>query len=546
MQRFLPLSNLTTVQPSFPRWEVPARMPQLPRHFWLYLMTSIIVTGVALPVVYLVIRATGAGTEGIDYLLRPRTLTIISNSLLLTGGVVLASALIGIPFAWLTTRTNLLFRRVWLILGLLPMVIPSYIGAVTLVAVFGPVGYAQQVLAPLGITRLPDIYGFFGAWLTITLFTYPYFVLPIRAALLKSDPALEEAAHSLGLSRWQVFVRVTLPLLHPALAAGALLTALYTLSDFGAVMVMRYNAFTRAIYTSYNSSFDRSQAAILSLVLVALTMLLLLAERRFAARQKMYRIGTSVSRPAQVILLGKWHLPALIFCLLLVSIGVIVPVGVLLGWALNPNVTSAIPVDISELGWNTLHASGLTALVVGLAALPIAILAIRSSTRLSKVLVGVSYLGNVLPGIVVALAVVFFAANALPAVYQTLPLLVMGYATRFLPYSIASTRSALTQINPSLEDAARCLGKRPWQVALHVTVPLARAGILGGMALVFLNAMKELPTTLILAPIGFKTLATRIWTASENGTLALVGLPGLVLMLVAGCSLCLILWRDKH
>ncbi len=546
MQRFLPLQQMTQVLPTLPKIRLSARLPQLPRYIGLYLISAVIVAAVTLPILYLVIRAAEAGTEGIAYLLRPRTLTIVGNSLVLVAAVVAASAAIGIPFAWLTTRTNLPFRRVWLILGLLPMVIPSYIGAVTIVAVLGPVGYAQQLLAPLGIDRLPEIYGFFGAWLTITLFTYPYFVLPVRAALLKSDPALEEAAHSLGLSRWQVFVRVTLPLLRPALAAGALLTALYTLSDFGAVMVMRYNAFTRAIFTSYNSSFDRSQAAILSLVLVALTIGLLLAERRFAQHQKNYRIGTSVSRPIQSIKLGRWQIPALLFCSLLVTIGVLLPVGVLLSWALNSNVTSAVPIDLNELGWNTFAASGLTALVVGLAALPIAILGLRSSSRLSKMLVSSAYFGNVLPGLVVALALVFFASHALPAIYQTLPLLVLGYAVRFLPYSLAATRSALTQINPSIEDAARCLGKRPWQVTLQITMPLARAGILGGMALVFLNAMKELPTTLILAPIGFKTLATRIWTASENATLALVGLPGLVLMFVAALSLALILWREKY
>src|SRR5690606_4635797 len=200
----------------------------------------------------------GAGEAGLAYLLDGRTLKVISNSLLLTGAVVAAAALIGVPFAWLTARTDLPFRRFWLVAGLLTMVIPSYIGAMMYIAAFGPRGLLQSLLEPFGVQSLPSIYGFWGAWLSITLFTYPYVVLPVRAALLNMDPALDESARSLGMNRWKVFWRVTLPQLRPAMATGMLLTALYTLSDFGAVALMRYDAFTRVIYLQYTSSFDRN------------------------------------------------------------------------------------------------------------------------------------------------------------------------------------------------------------------------------------------------------------------------------------------------
>jgi iron(III) transport system permease protein len=517
------------------------RLPRLP---WLVILSVLILIPLTLPVAYLVMRALGAGADGLDYLLKPRTLTIVTNSVLLVVAVCASAAAIGVPFAWLTTRTRLPFRRVWLVLGLLPMVIPSYIGAVTFVEVLGPVGLVQGLLEPFGVTRLPPIYGFFGAWLVITLFTYPYVVLPVRAALLNTDPALEEAARGLGLSRWRVFLRVTLPSLRPALAAGLLMTALYTLSDFGAVMVMRYNAFTRAIYVNYNSSFDRERAAVLALVLIALTLGLLWLERRATRRTRNYRIGTATPRKAQPIALGAWRIPALIFCALLVGVGVVLPFGVLIGWAVNPNVTSDVPLQLDAISANAISASAVTAVVAAAAAIPLALLAVRGSTRVQRLLASASYLGNVLPGVVIGLALVYFAANHAITLYQTFPLLILGYATRYITYSVSSTRSALTQISPALEEAARGLGLRPWQVAARVTAPLARAGILGGGALVFLNVMKELPTTLILAPIGYRTLATRIWTASESGTLALVGLPGLVLMAAAGLSMIVVLWRD--
>lgn len=527
-----------TAQLSFPH----LRLPSL-----VQLFSLVVVLAVLLPLAYLILRAVGGGADSLDYLLRERTLNIFSNSLLLVVTVTVGAALIGVPFAWLTARTDLPLRRVWLVLGLLTMVIPSYLGAITYVAAFGPKGMLQGALETLiGLERLPDIRGLFGAWLSITLMTYPFIVLPVRAALLNSDPALEEAGRSLGLSRWAIFRRVTLPQLKPALAGGMLLTALYALSDFGAVAVMRYNAFTRAIYLQYTSSFSRERAAVLALVLIVFTLVLIYMERRVSASSHNYRVGTGTRRQLKPVRLGRWRVPALIFCGLLVTVGVLVPVVVLLSWLTGRVMLNPVPVDMGELTSNTLLVSGLAAVVVAVIAVPLAALANSSKSNANRWLVNLAYTGNVLPGIVIALALVFFAANYLPAWYQTVPLLVLGYATRFLPLSISATRSALTQINPRLEEAARCLGLKPWQVALKITVPLARAGILAGAALVFLSAMKELPTTLILSPIGMRTFATRIWSVHSEAMLVLIGEPGLLLMAVSALGLGLILWREKQ
>ena len=510
----------------------------------LQLITLLIVALVSLPIGYLVIRAAGAGEAGLAYLLDGRTLKVISNSLLLTGAVVAAAALIGVPFAWLTARTDLPFRRFWLVAGLLTMVIPSYIGAMMYIAAFGPRGLLQSLLEPFGVQSLPSIYGFWGAWLSITLFTYPYVVLPVRAALLNMDPALDESARSLGMNRWKVFWRVTLPQLRPAMATGMLLTALYTLSDFGAVALMRYDAFTRVIYLQYTSSFDRNRAAILSLVLVAITLALLVMERLAARKRHNYRIGVGCQRTLQPVALGRWRIPALAFCGTLVTVGVLAPVGVLAYWLARG--AGEITMDLLHPALNTVGASGLTALVVGVVALPPALLSARASSRLNRWLVQLAYLGNVLPGLVVALALVYFAANYLPNVYQTLPILILGYSTRFLPLSIGSTSSALTQINPRLEEVGRSMGLNSFQIARRIVAPLARAGILAGMALVFLSVMKELPTTLLLSPTGFVTLPTEIWTAHNQVQMSRLGAPSLVLIAVSALSLFIMLRQEKH
>lgn len=541
------LTEPTRVAP-LPAFSLPAlRLPRIRQRVSpLVLIGAAVAAGSLLPLLYLLLRALEGGADGLAYLARPRTLEILANSALLSAAVCAGSIALGLPFAWLTSRAALPGRRLWLVLGLLPMVIPSYLGAMTLVAAFGPVGTLQQMLEPLGVGRLPEIYGFFGAWLAITLCTYPFIALPVRAALLQLDPALEEAARGFGLSRWRVFWRITLPALRPALLAGGLLTALYTLSDFGAVMIMRFNAFTRAIFMSYNGSFDRSRAALLALMLIVITLALVLAEWRLSRRYRLVRASVATQRRTAPVALGRWLAPSLLFLGALVGLGVVLPVVTLAGWALNPNITSAVQLSLLDLSWNAAGMSAVTALVVALGALPIALLALRGRGRAARWVVGAAYMGNAVPGLVVGLALVFFAANALPALYQTLPILIAACAIRFLPFGVASTRTALGQIEPALEEAARGLGLSPMRVLLRVTAPLARAGIFAGMALVFLNVMKELPTVLLLAPIGFRTLATRIWSASESGTIALVGLPGLALVLVSALSLALLLWRDHH
>jgi iron(III) transport system permease protein len=526
----------------------PAARPsfRLPRLNLLRLIALGIVAVAVLPLGYLVLRAAGAGSAAVEYLISGRVLAITLNSIKLGLAVTVSAAVIGVLFAWLTTRTDLPGRRFWLVGGLLPLVIPSFIGALAYIAAFGPRGLLQQVLEPLGVTALPSIYGFTGAWFVITIFTYPYVVLPVRTALLNMDAALEESARSLGQSRWQTFRRVTLPQLRPALATGMLLTALYTLSDFGAISLMRYDAFTRAIFVQYTSSFDRNRAAILALVLVVLALGLLVLERRIAASNRNYRVGgASTTRQVRPVSLGRWRIPALLFCAALIGLGLLVPTGILIRWIVQGAQAGLDTLHILDLPLaNTVGVSALAALVTGLVALPLALLAARGDSPVNRWLVNLAYLGNSLPGLVVALALVFFAANYLPGLYQTLPILITGYTLRFLPLSVGATRSALTQVNPRCEEAGRSLGLKPWQVTARITLPLVKTGILGGMALVFLNVMKELPATLLLAPTGFKTLATQIWTAHNEAYYTQIGVPALLLIAASALSLYFILNSD--
>ena len=490
----------------------------------LVLPSLVTVSLLLLPLAYLVVRA-GSSNRGWHVLTRTNTLELLWSTGLLVAGVTAASVTIGVSVAWLVTRTDLPGRRLWAVAAALPLVIPSYVAAFCLLGAFGPRGLLQQLL---GVERLPEIYGYWGALGALTLSTYPYVLLLVSAALRGLDPAFEEAGRSLGQTPLAVFRRVTLPALRPSIGAGALLVALYTLSDFGVVSLMRYDALTRAIYLQYKALFDRTPAAVLALVLVALTALVLLLEGRW--RKRTSRSGPGVARQPRLHELGRWRWPALAYCAAVVGAFLAVPATVLFYWLARGLGRADVP-------WHeTVHsisASGIAAVVATAAALPIALLATRYPARWTRLVERLSFAGNALPGIVIALSLVFFAANYASPIYQTLALLVFAYVVRFLPQALAGVESSLASVGPRMEEAARALGRGPVATALTVTVPLVRSGILAGAALVFLSAMKELPATLLLHPIGFDTLATEIWKLTSVGAYSRAALPALLLIAVS-------------
>lgn len=512
----------------------------------LWVPAGLVALAVLLPPVYLIIRAVGAGWDAWELVFRVRTLRILGRTTWLALTVTGASAAIAVPLAWLTVRTDLPLRRVWAVLTALPLVIPSYVGAYLAVAALGPRGMLQGWLEDLfGIERLPEIYGFPGTLLVLTLLSYPYILLSVRAALLRMDPDLVEASRSLGHDPWRTFRQVTLPQLQPAIAAGSLLVALYTLRDFGAVSIMRYNSFTRVIYVQYQSAFDRTSAAVLALVLVALTLGVLLFEMKMRRRAKYYRSNVGVARPQPIISLGHWRWPALAFCAVVVGLALVLPAGVLLYWLLRGLQVGEQLTPLWLAARNSLLASGLAAGVTLLAALPVALLSVRWPNRLSHTLERLTYAGFALPGIVIALALVFFGARYALPLYQTLPLLILAYLVLFLPQAVGAVRASLLQVHPSLEESARSLGRRPLRAFASITLPLAWPGMAAGAALVFLTTMKELPATLILGPFGFKTLATGVWSAVSEAFFAQAAAPALLLILTSSVPMAFLVLREQ-
>jgi iron(III) transport system permease protein len=494
----------------------------------------VVVAGVLLPLVYLVVRAAGGGADAWSVLSRRGTAETILKTLGLVAGVTGASVVIGVPLAWLVTRTDLPARRLVAVAAALPLVIPSYVAALALLGAFGPRGLLQQILEELfGVERVPEIYGYPGALLALTLCSYPYVYLLAVAGFRAVDPALEDAARGLGRSRAATLVHVTLPAARASIVAGALLVALYVLSDFGAVSLMQYDSLTRTIFLQYRSLFDRTPAAVLSLVLVALAAVVLALEARARRGSEPGSRGPGSARAARPIELGRWRWPSLGLCALAIGVFLAVPLAVL-GWWLARAVSRGQELDVAwqALG-NTLLAALVAAAAASAAALPVALLARRWPSRSTSLLERLAYTPNALPGLVIALSLVFFAARYAIPIYQTLGLLVVAYVIRFLPESLAGTGSALAQVSPRLEEAAVGLGRSRLRALTDVTLPLARAGVFAGAALVALSTMKELPATLLLRPIGFETLATDIWRLTSVGAYSRAALPALLLIVAA-------------
>jgi iron(III) transport system permease protein len=178
--------------------------------------------------------------------------------------------------------------------------------------------------------------------------------------------------------------------------------------------------------------------------------------------------------------------------------------------------------------------------------MPVAILAVRHQSPLSSLIEKITYSGFALPGIAIALALVFFAANYAEPLYQTLALLVFAYVVRFLPQAYGAIRASLLQVNPNTETAARGLGRGKPYVFWRVTLPQVLPGISGGAVLVFLTVMKELPATLILSPIGFDTLATRIWSATSEGFYTRAALPALILVALSSLPMLFTVLREER
>ncbi|MGE8435787.1 MAG: ABC transporter permease [Pseudomonas palmensis] len=493
---------------------------------WVVLPVLLLVGLSLLPLLYVGLKAWQAGWREALYLLwRPFVWGLMKNTLLLMAGVTVACAVVGLALAWLLERSDLRGRRLWGVILCLPFAVPAFVSGFTWVSLS------------------PRFEGLGGAILVMALSKYPLVFLPVAATLRNLDTSLEESARTLGYNRWGVFRRVTLPLLWPSILGGSLLIALHMLVEFGALSILGLQTFTTAIYQQFELEFSNANAAMLSAVLLFMCLLLLWFELRVRGKARHVRIGQGVARRAKPIRLGGWSVLGQLSCLLLAVLGSGIPLG-MLGYWLSVGSSAAFPVaDISRALFSSLSLALGGAGVSLLLALPVSFLVVRYKGRLAIWAERLPYLLHALPGLVIALTLVYFALHYVPALYQTTGLLLLAYALLFLPLAQAPVRTALTKAAPQLEEAARTLGATPFKAFCKVTLPIIFPALAAAFALVFLDAMKELTATLLLSPTGMTTLATEVWAHTANVEFAAAAPYAALLIVVSGLPVYLLTTR---
>lgn len=488
----------------------------MPRHrppLALVLPALLVGAGTCLPALYLLIRAFDADIHELSQIVfRLRNLHLLSNTLQLVGAVLLIDTIIALPLAWLVTRTDLRGRGFVSFLMALPLAVPGYVMAYALLGLSGYYGFAKHWFG----LALPPVSGLLGASLALSLYTFSYLFLSLRAAFLGMDPALEETAQTLGQSRWVVMRRVILPQLWPALVGGWVIVALYVIGDFGAIALMRYEVFSYAIFTQYSGAFDRTYAAWLSLMLLVLTGAILLAQHRIARNRRFARVGLGTMRLPRPVRLGPWQIAAWAYIALIALCSTGLPFLVLGHW---------MRLGLPDMNWlrlgQTAAATFLTAvpsaLMTVVLALPVVVLGLRYPDRLAGSVDRLAYLGYATPALAFALALVFFTLGTAPFLYQSFFVLIFAYVMSLLAMAFAPIRLALLQIGPRQEEAARTLGATAARAFRRVVLPRLRAPMVAGGLLVFIMVVKELPMTYMLAPAGYGTLATNVFARTSEG-----------------------------
>lgn len=497
---------------------------------------------IVLPMFWLIWRALEVELpRALELMFSSRTFEITANSLILMGAVTLFSILLGVPLALLTTRTDLPYPRFWTAVAALSLVIPSYIGAIAFVSMFGSGGEIDSLL---GFT-IPRVHGLSGAIFIITLYTYPYVFLTTRAALVSMDASLIDAARTLNHGSLKSFIHVTFPLIRPGIAAGALLAALYAISDFGTPVFMQASVFTSRIFLEFEN-FAVEYAALLALQLISIVAVILVIEAGIG--QDTSAIGSAGIDRGPTIRLGLWRWPAMGLFALIGLLTLIVPVAIFVNWFIYGEGDRIPYLEFQlDVAVNSVYLALLAAIAAAVIALPIAYYSGRANTLLSRLFERLTYIGFAVPGIVIGLALVFLGTRTLPMFYrQGVWLLVFGYVVRFIPQAVGTVRSSVLQLDDSTLEAARSLDAGRFETFRRVTLPLIAPGMIAGAALVFLTTMKELPITLMIQPIGMDTLVIKVWQAHEAIAYRYAAIPAMLLIVISGLMLVVLLRHEGY
>lgn len=523
----------------------------------------LIALGVLAPVLSLAWLALGSGLQHWTHLAQHVLPQAALNTAMLLAGVGVLVLVIGTGCAWLVTACDFPGRRVLHWALLLPLAMPTYIVAFAYLDLLHPIGPVQGAIRwALGFDsprqfRLPDLRSMPGAIFVLGFVLYPYVYMTARAMFMTQPAHLMEAARTLGESRGGAFFRVALPLARPALAVGLSLALLEALNDIGASEFLGIQTLTVAVYTTWITRSDLAGAAQIACAMLIAVVALVLLERngrrhqRFGSAQRMRAI-----QPHRLHGAAAWA--ASIAAALPVAIGFVAP-ALYLVWETAKRLRQGGGISdglLASLGNTLALAAGVTLAAVA-AGLVVAwtVRSQGSTVNRARWQARVATLGYALPGTVLAIglltpALAFDAALGALLGREGLPLmgagivLVMACAIRFLAMPVGGIEAGLARIPPALEQASRLLGETAGGTLRRVHLPLLQPAIAAGALLVFVDAMKELPATLLLRPANFDTLATWLYAEAARGTYEEGAIAALAIVL-AGLLPVILLARNR-
>ena len=457
----------------------------------------------------------------------------------LVGALVL---LLGVGAGWLVAAFEFPGRRFLEVGLILPLAMPAFVMAYAYTDFLDTSGSLQTWLRAVmgwqvGDYWFPQVRSLPAAALFLALALYPYVYMLARNAFAERSESLSDAARSLGLSAPEVWWRVSWPVARPAVAAGLALVTMETLADFGTVSFFAVDTFSAGIYRAWQGFGDRTGAARLSLLLVAVVLLLVWAERRQRGRMLFHARSSRPARVRPLSGLAGWSASAA--CALPCLFGFALPALLLARqwWV------SAGQIDSRLVQWalNSALLSLSAVLIIVPMALAMAYAVRLHPSRWIRLLSGISGAGYALPGVVLGvglLAVVGAIDQTLSAgttrflIGGTAFAVVYAYCVRFFAVAQQGLDASLKRISPAMDASARTLGAGPFEVLRRVHWPLLKPSVASASLLVFVDCLKELPATLVLRPFNFDTLAVVAYQFAADERLVEAALPSLVIVLV--------------
>jgi len=507
------------------------------------LAALLIAASVVVPLVSLALAASEANFSHWAHLASTVIPTAFANTVMLLLGVGVLVTCLGTGAAWLVTAYDFPSRRVLVWALLLPLAVPTYIIAFAYLDLWHPIGPIQTVIrALLGYDsprqfRLPDLRSIYGAIFVLGFVLYPYVYLSTRAMFMTQAASLLEAARTLGAGPAAVFTRVALPLARPAIAVGVSLALLETLNDIGASEFLGVQSLTVSIYSTWITRSNLAGAAQISLAMLVLVVALILLERHGRKRQRY--ANTQRMRPMRPRrLTGSAATLAIALGWLPVLLGFVMPALYLVSESYKYlHLTGQVSDQLIASAVNTVVLALVATAITVAAGLAVAWAgrSLRESTQNPmRACTRIASLGYAVPGTVLAIGLLAPLAavdGLLDSVVHWLTghapgLVLMGstgglliaYALRFLAVSAGALEAGLARIPASLEQASRLLGETGTGTLARVHLPLLRPALAAAALLVFVDAMKELPATLLLRPMNFESLATWLYAEAARGT----------------------------